>query len=161
LSSKQCLPFEQVCDDVIHCRNGDDERLCNSVCPEKCNCTGDVINCHAANISMSDISSLTAQARSLDLSINPQVKKIPEQNLNFPYMLRLNISSCSIHYIDGRAFFDLKNLLSLDLSNNRIQQLPDMVFSELRHLTYLNLDRNIELTVISSTVFMLLKVWKQ
>ncbi|XP_060562539.1 G-protein coupled receptor GRL101-like [Ruditapes philippinarum] len=153
LSSKQCIPFEQVCDDIIHCRNGDDERLCNSVCPEKCNCTGDVISCKEANISMSDISSLTVQARSLDLSINPQVKEIPKQKLSFPYMLRLNISSCSIHYIDERAFFDLKHLLSLDLSNNRIQRLPDMVFSKLRRLTYLNLDRSKELTMISSTAF--------
>ncbi|XP_060604850.1 G-protein coupled receptor GRL101-like [Ruditapes philippinarum] len=152
-SSKQCIPFEQVCDDVIHCKNGDDERLCDSVCPTQCNCTGGVINCNAANLSMSDILSLTVQAISLDLSKNPKIREIPEGKLNFPYMLRLNISSCNIHYIDERAFFDLKNLLSLDLSNNRIARLPDMVFSKLRYLSYLNLDRNIELTMISSTAF--------
>ncbi|XP_060576074.1 uncharacterized protein LOC132733448 [Ruditapes philippinarum] len=55
-SSKQCIPIEQVCDNVVHCRNGDDERLCNSVCPKKCNCVGDLINCRAANISLSDLS---------------------------------------------------------------------------------------------------------
>jgi Leucine-rich repeat (LRR) protein len=106
---------------------------------------------------MSDILSWSVQARSLDLSINPQVTEIPKHNLKFPYMLRLNISSCSIHYIDERAFFDLKNLLSLDLSNNKIQRLPNLVFSKLRYLTYLNLDRNIELTMISSTAFKGLK----
>ncbi|XP_060601496.1 G-protein coupled receptor GRL101-like isoform X2 [Ruditapes philippinarum] len=156
-SSKQCIPFEQVCDDVIHCKNGDDERLCESECPLKCNCIGKVINCNAANISMSDFSSFTVNAISLDLSKNPKIEEIPKEKLSFPYMQRLNFSTCDIHYIHKRAFFDLKNLLSLDLSNNRIQRLPDRVFSKLRDLTYLNLDRNIKLTVISSTAFKGLK----
>ncbi|XP_060579941.1 uncharacterized protein LOC132736752 [Ruditapes philippinarum] len=83
-SSKQCIPLEQVCDNVVHCRNGDDERLCNSVCPQKCNCVGDVIiNCRAANISLSDLSSLTIHVRSADLSKNPSIKEIHENNLNF------------------------------------------------------------------------------
>ncbi|XP_060554645.1 G-protein coupled receptor GRL101-like [Ruditapes philippinarum] len=156
-SSKQCIPLEQVCDDVIHCKNGDDERLGDYICPEKCNCTGVVINCNATNISMSDIRLLNVQAISLELSKNPKIKEIHERTLRFPYMLRLNISSCGIHNIHERAFFELKQLLSLDLSNNRILQLPDLVFSKLRYLAFLNLDRNIELAIISSTAFKDLK----
>ncbi|XP_060587650.1 G-protein coupled receptor GRL101-like, partial [Ruditapes philippinarum] len=159
-SSKQCLPLEQVCDDVIHCRNGDDERLCDSVCPSQCSCIADVINCKAANISMSEISpplSMSMQTRSADISKNPKIKKILRKNLGFPYMLRLNMSSCDIYDIDEKAFFDLKNLLSLDLSNNRIKSLPDKVFSKLRNLAYLNLDGNNELTEISPTAFKGLK----
>ncbi|XP_060584590.1 G-protein coupled receptor GRL101-like isoform X3 [Ruditapes philippinarum] len=138
-SSKQCIPFEHVCDNVVHCKNGDDERLCNSVCPQKCKCVGDVINCRAANIYMSDLSSLTKYVRSLDLSKNPTIKDIHENHLNFHYMLRLNISSCDIHHIDNKTFFYLKKLVVLDLSNNRIQQLP-VVFSELRYLNISSCD---------------------
>ncbi|XP_060590814.1 G-protein coupled receptor GRL101-like [Ruditapes philippinarum] len=156
-SSKQCIPLKQLCDKVIHCNNGDDELLCDSVCPPKCNCTGDFINCRAADISISDISSLTIKARSADLSKNKKIKEIYKDNLRFPFMLRLNISSCDIHHIDKQAFYEIQNLLSLDLSSNRIRELSDRVFSRLGHLTYLNLESNFELEKISSTAFKDLK----
>ena len=158
--SKQCIPLEQLCDKVTHCRNGDDEQMCNLDCPKKCNCVGNLITCKASNISLDDISTFTIQTKSADLSENPKINKLERKHLLFPYMISLNISSNEIDHIDNDVFFDLKNLLSLDISNNKIKRLPDMVFSKLRYLRYLNLDRNSELAVISATAFQGLKSLK-
>ncbi|XP_053389711.1 uncharacterized protein LOC123562081 [Mercenaria mercenaria] len=153
-SSKQCIPLEEICDGVVHCSNGDDERLCDFVCPQKCKCVGQTINCQAKNFNMTDVNTMSIHTRSADLSRNSGIKDIISQdNLRFPFMLRLNISSSEIKIVNSMAFFHINNLITLDIANNRIEVLPENAFGNLHHLTFLNLDGNFELRVVSSSTF--------
>ncbi|XP_052806499.1 G-protein coupled receptor GRL101-like [Mya arenaria] len=43
-----CLDMNQICDGVVQCPNGDDERLCNFQCPENCACNDLSIVCTGA-----------------------------------------------------------------------------------------------------------------
>ncbi|XP_053400437.1 G-protein coupled receptor GRL101-like [Mercenaria mercenaria] len=153
-SSKQCIQLKEVCDGVVHCSNGDDERLCGFVCPQKCKCIGQTINCQGNDFNMTDVNTMSKHTRSADLSRNSGIKDIIyRDNLSFPFMLRLNISSCEIQKVNSMAFFHINNLLTLDIGNNKIKVLPENVFGNLHHLVFLNLDGNFELTVVSSSAF--------
>ncbi|KAF7988134.1 hypothetical protein HCN44_007628 [Aphidius gifuensis] len=57
-------------------------------------------------------------------------------------LLYLQISSCSIFFIEPKTFVNLTNLQSLDLSNNSLMGIAPGTFDGLSNLTILNLQKN-------------------
>ncbi|KAF7988141.1 hypothetical protein HCN44_007635 [Aphidius gifuensis] len=57
-------------------------------------------------------------------------------------LLHLQISSCSICFIEPKTFVNLTNLQSLDLSNNSLMGIAPGTFDGLSNLTILNLQKN-------------------
>ena len=75
----------------------------------------------------------------------------------FPMLQSLTISDNRLlQKIENDAFSDLKQLISLDLSNNLIKTLSNQNFSGLEKLKYLNMNRNV-LESVEENVFSGLK----
>ncbi len=81
------------------------------------------------------------------LNISKNRLRNTEWNFNLPNLTKLNLSFSRIHSLPNNVFEYLTNLNYLDLSNNRIDNLPTSL-ENLINLQYLNLDGN-DLTSIS------------
>ncbi|XP_060591965.1 uncharacterized protein LOC132746737 [Ruditapes philippinarum] len=155
-SSKMCLNLDQVCDGVRDCIYGDDEFLCDFICPKQCTCEGFAARCTTFNDT--EITSYPKQLRSLALQENRETKNILSKDiLHFQFLYILNVSNCKIAQIQPNAFSKLINLRVLDLSNNLITTLFPSVFSGLQRLTMLKLDGNSHLSALESYTFQFLK----
>lgn len=81
-------------------------------CPVQCSCTGTVVRCSRTNLT------------EIPSGLPPETTE-------------LYLESNAIHVIDVTRLQHLKSLTRLDLSNNRIQMLPDYTFANLTKLSTL------------------------
>ncbi|XP_045167449.2 uncharacterized protein LOC123530741 [Mercenaria mercenaria] len=157
-SSKMCITLDQVCDGTADCIYGDDELLCNFVCPERCICKGFAMTCNISNFNKSEFSLFPNQSRSLEISMDIKNEVTLANDLfNFPFMYLLNLSSCKIKEIYPDAFTMLSNLKILDLSNNLLTKLSKFVFDGLQRLQTLNIDGNVKLATLEQYTFQFLQ----
>ena len=79
---------------------------------------------------------------SLDLSHN-NLTNFKNQKLNlFPFLEKLNLSSCSLTEISESSFKNLTRLTILDLSNNKLESVPSAELASLTMLQKLVLSGN-------------------
>lgn len=149
-----CIALEQVCDGTVDCIHGDDEMLCNFICPENCTCTGFAMNCRSENVSESNVGYYPHHTRSLELRNTGNMDVfLAEGIFDFPFLYFLSLANSNIREIQENAFIKLINLRVLDISNNLIIALTPSVFSGLRRLVTLNLDGNRYITTVESFTF--------
>ena len=107
-----CLHAVHVCDSQLHCPLHDDEKFCNISHPDNCTCHG------LACICATDYDRrLNAQLRYLDVAGSGLTQKDVAVSTMLVY---LSMARCGIEYLLN---FTFPNLLTLDLSQNSIQQL--------------------------------------
>ena len=98
---------------------------------------------------------LSSSTRVVDVSCNPdnfQMLKFEHQNLR--YLYKLNISACGITGFHSDTFSSMVELLSLDLSHNKIRYLKSKQFIALGKLETFLLDSNSELLIIETQAFL-------
>ena len=108
-NSTVCVHADHLCDGWPHCSQGDDELLCNMVCPAQCLCQGHVFLCSKpfSAFRFPHLRYLNAWGSGLSPS---------DLDSNF-YMLHLCLSNCSLNFL---PVMTLPNLQFLDLSVNNL-----------------------------------------
>lgn len=153
-TSRHCIPLHQVCDGHAHCINGDDELLCNFVCPDNCSCYGLAVICSTGTFNQSYIAQFPKQTRSLLFSSNVEIgSSLSENVLDFPFLYLLNISRLRLEDIPAYSFVKLINLRVLDMSHNLIRTLTKEIFAGLQRLSTLILDGNNDISRIEPFSF--------
>ncbi|XP_041379539.1 G-protein coupled receptor GRL101-like, partial [Gigantopelta aegis] len=147
--STTCISVKDVCNNNIDCPGGDDEMSCYFSCPSSCNCTGSVLKCSGSFLGNETFRSLI---RKLDLSSSnlDQLTDISFQGLHM--LAVLIMSNCRIENFLWNIW-ELKNLISLDLSSNIIKLIRRNTFRGLRNLRHLDLSENKYLTTIKIGAF--------
>ncbi len=168
MSAVFCLPLVALVVMMISTTYG--------ACPEKCKCTGTVVDCHNAGLTripmdLPDPSGL----RELDLSgnkINEVIQEIVTyMNLELldlsdnemlsiddnvldtlPKLKYLYLEKNRLSSINTRTFKGMQSLIKLDLSHNMVEILDNNVFADMTRLTDLNLGSN-ELREIEDDAF--------
>ncbi|XP_053398506.1 uncharacterized protein LOC123558066 isoform X2 [Mercenaria mercenaria] len=152
--SKMCIPLNQVCDGQTQCKHGDDEQLCNFICPVNCSCIGYIANCSDSGFNVMRLSTISVTTRQLDLSFNNDLHNVLKGSyLDIMVLVTLNLSSCSINEVSRFAFRKIKNLVTLDLSYNSITVIQKQTFSYLKYLRVLRLEGNWDLSTIQPGAF--------
>ena len=130
--SDQCVHPDFVCDGVYHCPNKDDERYCNTQCPDDCVCEGYAFSC-----SRFFNTSAFLHARYLDLS---GAVDLSLQSIHFlESLLFLNLSHCRLGNV---SLLEMQQLQILDLSFNEVKNLSSLAFERLTGLWFLNISGN-------------------
>ena len=129
---KVCLHLDNVCDGISHCPLRDDERLCHLECPDSCTCQhGLAFTCSGAFPA-----SRYPQLRFLD----GNGSGIPVEDLTEnKALMYLNLASSGI---SGIPDIDLPNLLTLDLSFNKIGNFRAEILLGMPNLRDLSLRSN-------------------
>ena len=123
-------------------------------CPEDCECFGLSVDCSQANVSNTSVVSFSSTTRWVDANHNNNLfRHLYSQRHTFIYLAYLNLSSCVISSFESDFFLFMKNLLTLDLSNNKLDRLTSNLFIGQRKLKILKLDGNLELLRIDSNAF--------
>lgn len=122
----QCLPLELVCDGERHCYLGDDEEYCGVTCPVDCSCKALSVDCSRRNLT-SFPSNIDKKIRQLHLRLN-SIKNIQFADLQYPFLIDLDINDNCVNSIDYNSFYNLINLQKLDLRNNDITVLKETMF---------------------------------
>ena len=138
--STVCVHVDHVCDGWSQCPQRDDEWLCGVVCPPECLCQG-----HAFLCSQPFPAHLFPQLRYLDARGSGMTL---DELTNNTYVINLNLADCSIQFLTSMNF---PNLMSIDLSYNKITSIAMVVFLNLRRLQVLSLKGNL-LTSLTRTV---------
>ncbi|KAJ8986244.1 hypothetical protein NQ317_009950 [Molorchus minor] len=123
-----------------------------AICPNACRCENDVLKttCSSASLEFVPIQ-LNPELHVLDISNN----KILQIHFSFPFyenLLTLNLSNNRIKTLGNSNFNSQKNLTLLDISSNRIENLTKDSLKGLKALTHLDLSNN-SLEEISSESF--------
>ncbi|XP_030064601.1 relaxin receptor 1 [Microcaecilia unicolor] len=110
------------------------------VVPEKCQCSGKMINCSNQDLHM--VPSASSNATTLNLQ-NNKIKSLSDhQFIRYQGLKNLLLQRNRIHAISSQAFSGLFTLKKLFLSHNRITALKPGVFKDLHKLEWLMLDNN-------------------
>jgi hypothetical protein len=150
-----CIPHEQVCDGKQHCPYGDDEELCEFICPELCKCKPGIVTC--TNIHNNNQTILVpVLSRILDLSNTTHhgadiLRKQNREGLSL--LISLNVSRCEIRELSKSSFQQFTNLLKLDISFNKFTILSRDTFIYLHHLKELYMSGNTMLRVVEPGAF--------
>lgn len=144
-----------MCDGHAQCIHGDDEVLCNFVCPDKCICNGLAVICNNGSFNQSYIAQFPKQTRSMLFSSKGEIERtfLSEDVLDFPFLYLLNISRLRLEDIAAYAFVKLINLRVLDMSHNLIRTLTKETFTGLQRLSTLILDGNNDISQIEAFSF--------
>ncbi|XP_062589196.1 uncharacterized protein LOC134250867 [Saccostrea cucullata] len=149
--STVCLNPNKLCDNITHCPLGDDELLCFITCPDKCQCDG--LSSICRDIQNKSIIKLPSQLRYLDLSENNFSNGLPSLK-HLKDLIRLFMADCGLTSIESFTFINQRNLLKLDLRNNKITQLHSNAFTGLVSLKDLQMEGNELLTEIADQAFL-------
>ncbi|GFR18054.1 leucine-rich repeat, immunoglobulin-like domain and transmembrane domain-containing protein 3 [Trichonephila clavata] len=130
---------------------------CYSECPSVCSCKWkngkQTAECTGNGLSVIP-SDLNAATQVIDLSRNSFIE-IPSQSFHQKGLVNLQkifISECGINTIAPDAFFQLRNLVELDLSRNMLQSIPTNALNDCPNLRRLQLAHN-PIKQIDSGVF--------
>ncbi|XP_070183634.1 G-protein coupled receptor GRL101-like [Littorina saxatilis] len=130
-ASSVCLLQSQLCDGRAHCPQHDDELLCNLTCPRSCQCRGMAFFCTSIFTA-----SAHPQLRFLDASGSSMTPEHLRDNL---MLIHLSLARCNLTVLTQLAF---PNLLSLDVSDNRVSSTSRVPLSEVPRLRELSLAGN-------------------
>ena len=127
-------------------------------CIEGCSCLGLTINCRKENYITNDTDDtglvIHASTRVLDLNGNPSLfRRIHGAIQSLPYLLHFNMSSCEVSDISQGFFDSMANLITLDISYNKIKRIHSRLFFEMKRLIELHLVGNLEVLVIEQEAF--------
>ena len=123
-------------------------------CPDVCQCHGLSVDCTHAIITNSSIISFNSLTRQIDAGHNAGlIPLLYQSRRQFVYLSRLNMSFCSIGFIESDFFRFMQNLLSLDISHNNLLKIQSYLFVGLNRLETLNLNGNFQLLTIESYAF--------
>ncbi|XP_061178746.1 uncharacterized protein LOC133187405 [Saccostrea echinata] len=150
-SSTICLNPSKLCDNITFCPLRDDELLCHITCPDKCHCDG--LSGVCRDIQNKSTTELPSQLRYLDLSENNFSNGLLSLK-HLKHLVRLFIADCGLTSIESYTFISQRNLLILDLRNNKITQLHSNAFTGLVSLKVLKMEGNGRLTEISDLAFL-------
>ncbi|XP_056017205.1 relaxin receptor 1-like [Ostrea edulis] len=143
-----CIDNINVCDNISHCPEMEDELLCKYKsnacyscletlykCPSHCTCQKLVFRCDS-------LQNVSKEARALDLSSsNFDVHHLN----NFSFLVHLNLSACfkgNISLKNLGSQLGSKSLQSLDISYNSIHHIETNLFEGMQELLYLNISYN-------------------
>ena len=130
--SAVCLHPLHVCDNVFQCPQQDDELLCNATCPETCTCNGLSFSCSGSYVPARDYPLL----RYLDASSSGlNLHHFAHNHL----MLYLVLAKCNIRHFHNLT---LRNLRTLDVSDNLIHEIKLSSLDHAANLRQLNLAGN-------------------
>lgn len=137
-----CLPLDNVCDGSRDCPNRDDEEFCGIVCPVNCTCTPSVVFC--VNQAMMNLASnISENTKKLDISYSHITLDNDTFLRDLPKLVELVLKGNKIGpIILPDTFMNLKNLKTLDLSNNLIEELRKENFFGLINLIKISLEGN-------------------
>ena len=130
---------------------GNDEWLCDVICPSQCSCNGLVFKCEDAGLTFLP-PGVSRNAKKINLTSN----YITLRNGTFQGFLTLGeliLRSNDISEIPIGVFSPLVNLYFLDLSNNSIEILLSNTFRGLGNLRVLLLEGNTQLLTIEAFAF--------
>ncbi|XP_077287648.1 uncharacterized protein LOC143912248 [Arctopsyche grandis] len=131
---------------------------CKIVCPRQCHCDlfEELQRAACTNHNIIDINiGVYKYVQIYNLSHNA-ISKLEDfsfENMNYKLIERLDLSHNGIFWIGLHAFAGLDKLESFDLSYNRIQSIPNDIFSYNKNLTILNLSKN-KFTRLSNQPFL-------
>ncbi|KAK7098999.1 hypothetical protein V1264_003205 [Littorina saxatilis] len=129
--SQVCLHPDHVCDGRFQCPEQDDELFCNLLCPSSCFCQGFAFFCP-----VSFDAHLYPRLRYLDAGGSGMSPKNVSEN---QMLVHLRLAHCGLNRYEETA---LPNLISLDLSHNRIFSIDIGDLAQLRNLRLLFLREN-------------------
>ena len=125
-----CVHASGLCDGVYQCPQRDDEWLCDATCPQSCTCYGLAFVCR-------DL---------FPVSLYPQLRYLDarDSGLNYPnsnnsLLIYPSLARCGLIEVTELS---LPNLLTLDLSDNRLTSITDQHLSRLPNLWHLMLANN-------------------
>ncbi|KAG8197251.1 hypothetical protein JTE90_007503 [Oedothorax gibbosus] len=146
-----CLPLDKLCDGIRNCPHGDDELLCDLVCPENCMCVGLFVSCMRQNASMLPFN-LPHDVRKLDFSFN----RLDLAKTDFSSFWTLGELILQYNYLTilpPKRFIHLRNLYKLDLSHNRLTFISSAAFEGLTNVRLLVLENNPSISEIEPEAF--------
>ncbi|XP_053387807.1 uncharacterized protein LOC123563440 [Mercenaria mercenaria] len=149
--SHVCIPLSQVCDKKPQCPHGEDEEVCDFVCPKYCACKGYSASCPKQSHNVFNF--LSSSIRTLDVNHCTGLNGTLDIQSNFFFLIELNISFSNITFVSHESFSHTKHLLTLDLSHNLLTVIRNDVFDGLRHLKLLLLCGNGLISVIEPSAF--------
>ena len=150
-SSQICINLGDRCNGKRECPQGDDEWLCDTVCPLGCQCHGLTYFCVGSGWNtLPDI--LSTEVRKLVLS-NNSLALDNSTFANFLWLGELYLAANGISELQRLCFGDLYNLYILDLSYNNIVVMLPQIFVGLHNLRTLILVGNKNLRFISHGTF--------
>ncbi|XP_060603871.1 G-protein coupled receptor GRL101-like [Ruditapes philippinarum] len=151
-----CIPLSQLCDKIKHCPFGDDEEMCDFVCPRQCVCQPLIVNCSNL-LDRNDTINISSSTRVLDVSNSEELGRAivsdEGSSHHVPLLIKLNVSNCGIQHLSKYSFTFLRNLLTLDISFNKLNVLVRDTFVFLKHLQVLKMNGNVLLSAIEPGTF--------
>ena len=145
-TSRVCVHPDNICDGIPDCINDDDEILCNSACPDNCSCDGYITSCSASEYLELNNEH---QARSLLLS---SISNDSHIEIYCKQLLNLNMSNNRLKVLKKTWYSNLARLVLLDISQNQITHLMPLSFEGLFQLRVLLLHGN-SIKLIQSLTF--------
>ncbi|KAA0198679.1 hypothetical protein HAZT_HAZT008705 [Hyalella azteca] len=120
----------------------------SEVCPHECKCRWKdgkkTVECQRGTLrALPDIIDFDTQV--LDLSYNI-LQRLPERAFfesGLVHLQKLLMRGCGLHQVDAEAFFQLTNLVTLDLSENKLRVMPDAALRHTVALRELDLHENL------------------
>ncbi len=166
-NSNICIHFGNVCDDVFHCHpEGDDEQLCilhKHTCPRQCHCFALVVVCSNAFLKMTEFSifqpyfileveNCTISYTEHFLFLFPSLVSITLTNSGLSWgcsllscsekVVSVNFRSNLIKRLVKGCFFGNDEIRNVVLSCNKISQIDDDSFANLKTINSLDLSEN-------------------
>ncbi|XP_070545973.1 G-protein coupled receptor GRL101-like isoform X2 [Ptychodera flava] len=138
VDSKICVDPKYICDGVKQCPFHDDEMHCDISCPNGCVCKHYDVSCNSS--SSEHLKSLHRSTRSLNVSgLQGAYLTIPFDKLRYIGLLDMSWTNTTV-LAEGK-FRHQKNLLQLDVRNNRFKYFTKTVFRLLVNLQILYSDQ--------------------
>ncbi|XP_072165322.1 uncharacterized protein [Diadema setosum] len=145
-----CITQDEVCDEVIHCPEKDDELFCEP-CPDGCHCEGLSFDC---SIATANTTTLSPDTRKLDLQNTGLSEIVPGSFVDNGNILHLNLSGNNISRLVQGSLRGLQRLTKLILQGNPLDDVSPRTFYNLSNLQELDVrETSIRLTTSGLDLF--------
>ncbi|XP_067141725.1 protein slit-like isoform X1 [Centruroides vittatus] len=146
------IPIQDVALKDFTCEDQDLLEFCDfeSLCPSKCVCTGNVIQCSRQKL-RSVPKTIPVTSTEVYLDVN-HINEIPKEMNLLKELQRLDLSNNQITILPHNIFSNLSKLSTLILSYNKLQCIQEDSFRGLKSLRILSLHGN-DISFIPDTAF--------